>query len=274
MRFQKKRITIDGKLVTYWEKNSAKKEVIVFLHGFPGSHRGLIDMASAFSEYRLIVPDLPACGESEAFDWTHNLENYSKWLNNFLKELKIKKIVLVGHSFGSRIGLYFGGHYRNKIDRLVLVTPVSRVEGLIARLASLNFKVAEYLPLNLQKKWISNPVYRTAGHIIVFKTCSKKRRKILIANDVKEFNHLDSRATIQLFEEFYSSDLSPLGKDIKAKTLVIAGEKDEIAPLSSVIDVVEHLPNAQLVVMKKEGHIVVAESPLTTASIIKEWLKS
>ncbi|MCK9578012.1 alpha/beta hydrolase [bacterium] len=272
MRFQKKRITIDGKSVVYWEKNPTKKEVIIFLHGFPGSHRGLMDMANAFLDYRLIIPDLPACGESESFDYVHNLENYSKWLNNFLKELKIEKIILIGHSFGSRIGLYFGGHYKSKVNRLVLVTPVSRVEGLIARLASLNFKVAKYLPMSLQKRWISNPVYRTAGHIIVFKTSSKKRRQILIANDVKEFKHLDSRATIQVFEEFYSSDLSPLGKDIKASTLVIAGEKDEIAPLNSVIDVVEHLPDAQLVVMKKEGHIVVAESPLSTASIIKAWL--
>lgn len=272
MRFQKKRAVIDGREVVYWEKNSSKNQAMIFLHGFPGSHSGLMDMANVFSEYRLIIPDLPACGESEPLEGKHNLENYSKWLDSFLNYLKIGKVTLVGHSFGSRIGLYFSSYYK-KIEKLILITPVVRVEGMIVRLASLNYKIAEYLPKSLQKRWLANPVYRTAGHIIVFKTSSRKRRQYLIAKDVKEFNRLNPRATIELFEEFYSSDLIDLGNKIKISTLIIAGERDEIAPLNSVEKLAKQLSNAELIVMKKEGHIVVAESPISTASIIKKWLE-
>ncbi|MFA6252469.1 MAG: alpha/beta hydrolase [Candidatus Paceibacterota bacterium] len=273
MRFQKKKTEINGKEVVYWEKNPSKKEVIVFLHGFPGSHSGLIDMANAFLDYRLILPDFPACGESQPFNGKHGLETYAKWLDEFLGKLKLKEIILTGHSFGARVGLYFSSCYKNKVKKLVLITPVTRVEGMIARIASLNYKVAEYLPKGLQKKWLANPVYRTAGHMIVFKTSSKKRRQFLIANDVKEFNRLDPKATIELFEEFYSSNLVSLGEKVKIETLVIAGERDEIAPLNSVVDLVGHIKKSELIVMKGEGHIVVAESPLSTASAIKKWLE-
>jgi len=272
MRFQKKETINNGKKVFYWEKNLSQKKVMIFLHGFPGSHGGLMDMANAFEDYRLIIPDLPACGESEPFDGKHNLENYSKWLNIFLDQLGIKKVILVGHSFGSRIGLYFSSHYQGKVDKLVLITPVVRVEGMIVRLAALNYKIAEYLPKSLQKKWLANPVYRTAGHIIVFKTSSRKRRQYLIAKDVKEFNRLDPRATIELFEEFYASDLVELGSRIKVDSLIIAGERDEIAPLNSVEKLADQLSKVEMVVMKGEGHIVVAESPLSTATIIKKWI--
>ncbi|MDD5639430.1 MAG: alpha/beta hydrolase [Candidatus Pacebacteria bacterium] len=273
MRFQKKSIIINEKKVFYWEKNTLKKKAIIFLHGFPGSHSGLVDMANAFTDYRLIIPDLPACGESEPFEEKHNLENYSQWLNNFLNQLGIQKIILVGHSFGARIGLYFSSYYPTKTERLVFITPVVKVEGMIVRIASLNYKIAEYLPKSLQKKWLANPVYRTAGHIIVFKTSSRKRRKYLIAKDVKEFNRLDPRATIELFEEFYSSDLVDLGSRIKTDSLIIAGERDEIAPLNSVKNLADKLSNIEMIVMKGEGHIVVAESPLSTATIIRKWLE-
>ena len=272
MRFQKKELLINGRSVAYWEKNPSQKEAIVFLHGFPGSHKGLIDMANAFSKYRLVIPDLPACGESQPFSDNHKLETYAEWLNMFFKKLGLKNVVLVGHSFGARVGLYFSSCHKNMVQKLVLITPVTRVEGLIARIASLNYKVAEYLPRSLQKKWLANPVYRTAGHMIIFKTSSKKRRQYLIANDVKEFNKLDPKATIELFEEFYSSNLVSLGESVRAETLIIAGERDEIAPLNSVVDLAKHIKRSKLVVMKNEGHIVVAESPLSTASEIKKWL--
>src|ERR1035437_11087681 len=100
MKFKKKLVIVNNRKAFYWEKNTEKKQVIVLLHGFPGSHEGLVDMANGLKDYHLIIPDLPACGLSDPLSEKHNLENYSKWLEDFLKSLFIDSAIIIGHSFG------------------------------------------------------------------------------------------------------------------------------------------------------------------------------
>ncbi len=273
MSFRKKLIVVNDKKTFYWEKNPEKKNVMVLLHGFPGSHQGLVDMANGLGNYRLIIPDLPACGLSEPLTEKHNLENYSQWLNDFLKFLSINQTIIIGHSFGARVALVFGGYYPKKVRQLVLITPVVKVEGLIARFVSVEYGIAKILPQYLRKAWLSNKIHRKVGNLIIFKSASPKRRRELIVRENKELKHLDPKINIELFDEFYKFNLAPEGKKVKAKSLVIAGGLDEIAPLDSVKELAAHLINSDFIIMKNCGHIVVAEKPLTTASIIRKWLK-
>jgi pimeloyl-ACP methyl ester carboxylesterase len=272
MSFKKKITTIDGQKTFYWEKNPEKKEIMVVLHGFPGSHGGLLDMANGMGKYRFIVPDLPACGLSEPLKDKHNLENYSKWLKGFLESLSIEQPIIVGHSFGSRLALVFSGANPEMIRKLVLITPVVKVEGLIARFVSIEYRIAKILPQHLQKSWLSNRVHFNLGHKIIFKSAGIKKRQKLIASDRDELGRLNPQVNIELFDEFYRFSLIPVGQKVKTESLVIAGELDEIAPLASVRKLAEQLSNSQFVIMKNCGHIVVAEKPLTVAKIILNWL--
>src|SRR3989344_4937555 len=104
MKAQDKWVVINDRKVFYWEQQGHRpKETIVLLHGFPGNHLGLVPMASHLgSNYRIIIPDLPACGHSQDFEGDHSLNHYSDWLNDFLESLSINKAVIIGHSFGSR----------------------------------------------------------------------------------------------------------------------------------------------------------------------------
>jgi len=174
--FKKKEIVINSRRFYYWEQNHLNKTVMVLLHGFPGNHAGLIDMAKNLGDYRIIIPDLPACGESESLEEKHNLESYSQWLNNFLESLSINKVSIIGHSFGSRVGLVFSSEYGDKVERLVLITPVVKVEGMIAKFVSMEYKIAEMLPCFLQKPWLQNKIHYKVGDMIIYKTSSPKKR--------------------------------------------------------------------------------------------------
>jgi pimeloyl-ACP methyl ester carboxylesterase len=274
MIFKKKLVVTNGRKVFYWEKNHGKKEVIILLHGFPGSHGGLIAMADGLGDFRIIVPDLPACGLSEALMGKPSLENYSQWLFDFLENLSVENIILVGHSFGSRIGLVFSSKYPEKVKELVLITPVVKVDGLIARFVSIEYEIAKILPKHLRKSWLSNRLHRGIGNMIIFKSTKGKRRQELIDKQDKDLKLLNPQINIEIFDEFYRFSLIPVGKKIKIKALVVAGELDEIAPLDSVKELAEQLPNSEFIIMKNCGHIVVAEKPLTTARIIIDWLKA
>ncbi len=270
--FKKNEVVINSKKTFYWEKNSANKKVIILLHGFPGNHLGFIDVANHLGDHRFIIPDLPACGQSDLLGGKHNLENYSKWLEEFLKSLSIDKAIIIGHSFGARLGLVFSSYHPEKVERLVLITPVVKVEGLIARVVSIEYKIAEILPEYLKKLWLVHGFHRRVGNVIVFKSACKARRQELIARESEEFKHLNPKINIELFDEFYKFSLVPVGKKVTTKSLIIAGQEDEVAPLDTIKELAEQLVGVKFVVMKNSGHVLVVEKPLTTASIIRKWL--
>ena len=273
MNFKKNLVIINNRKFFYWEKNHNKKEVIVLLHGFPGCHKGLIEMAEGLNNYRLIIPDLPACGISDSLSGEHNLNSYSQWLYDFLEILSIKNPIIIGHSFGSRISLIFSIHYPELIKEIVLITPVVEVGGLIARFVSVEYGIAKILPKYLKEKWLSNNLHRKIGDLIIFKSASPKRIKKLMAREVEDYKNFNAEINMELFDEFYKFSLIEDGKKVKTKSLVIAGELDEIAPLNSVKKFAEQLTNSEFIIMKGCGHIVVAEKPLTTAGIIRNWLE-
>jgi len=228
-------------------------------------------MAKDFSDHRIIIPDLPACGQSELLEGKHNLENYSLWLNNFLEALSINQASLIGHSFGSRVGLVFSSKYADKVERLVMITPVVKVEGLIAQAVSFEYKIAEMLPEYLQKAWLQNKIHYKVGDMIVFKTACPERRRVLISRRNVEIKNLKPKINIELFDEFYKFSLVPVGKKVKTKSLIIAGKEDEIAPLASIQELADQLTDVKFIVMENSGHIVVGEKPSETAEIIKRW---
>lgn len=272
MDFQKKTVEVNNQNTFYWEKNPRKKEVIILLHGFPGSHESLLDVAKGLDDYRVIVPDLPACGLSEPFKDKHNLKNYSNWLKGFLESLYISQPIIVGHSFGSRVALVFSGNHPKNIKKLVLITPVVKVEGLIARFVSAEYGIAKILPESLRKSWLSNKIHFDVGHKIIFKSAGVKKRQQLTIKDREDLKRLDPQVNIELFDEFYRFSLIPVGERVKTESLVIAGALDEIAPLDSVRELAEQLDNSEFVVLEKCGHVVVAEKPLTVARVIRNWL--
>ena len=266
-------LTIDGRKISYWEKNTNKKPALILLHGFPGNHKGLMDMAHGLDDYNLIIPDLPGCGKSEPFLKNFDLSHYAEWLNKFLNALSIDRTILIGHSFGSRLALVFSKKYPNRVKMMILITPVVKVEGLIAQAASLEYKIAEILPKRLQRMWLANDIYQGLSHMIVFKSVSIKRRKELTKNGKAEMYCIDPTTTIGLFEELYRHSLiPPKTNNLHTKTLIIAGDLDEIAPLNTVRLLANRLINSKIVIMKNAGHLLVMERPLTTSTIIKNWL--
>jgi len=264
---------VNGRKSLYWEKGPIMAETILFLHGFPGNHMGLEDLANAFQEkYRIIIPDLPACGESEPFIQTHTLKSYADWLKMFLEHLGLQQIIIVGHSFGTRVALVFAAEYPDKVKKMALITPMLRVDGLIARVASLKFSIAKVLPRRMRSQWLSNKLYQHAFKVIIFKSASPKRRKEIVEMDRKEMMHIDPKYTLEIFDEFYQSNLTPTGEKVKAPCLVIAADKDEIATLQAVGELVACLENVTFEIMKDSGHLVPLERPVETANVIKKWL--
>jgi pimeloyl-ACP methyl ester carboxylesterase len=272
MKFENKAIKIN-KRKTFYLDTARQKPAVILLHGFPGNHFGLTALAEHLGDdYRLIIPDLPACGSSDPLEGKHDLKNYSDWLNSFLESLSIKEAIIIGHSFGSRIALVFANYHGDKIKKLILITPVLKVDGLFNRVLSIYYGITGMLPEYLQKMMLSNGFGKTMGDKIIFKSSDLRAQEVIIKRDIKEIKKIKPRISIEIFDEFYKFSLIPVSKLVKNDSLVIAGGADRISPLGPIQELVSQLPSAKLEIMENCGHLLPLEEPEATAAIIEKWL--
>jgi pimeloyl-ACP methyl ester carboxylesterase len=231
----------------------------------------LVELADSFISYHLIIPDFPACGMSEPLRTDHSLKNYAAWLNDFLTALSVDHAIIVGHSFGARVALQFSVDHPKKVEKLVLVAPVMKVDSFVGRLAALYYKIGDLLPPYLQKVWSNNTIYRGVGHAIIYKSASRERRKHLIDLDSMDAKDIDGRVVVQVFDDFYKNPSIAGDKKINTKTLLIACDKDEIATPDSVEKLYRRFTDATMGIMKNSGHLVVLERPIAVGAVIRKW---
>ncbi len=108
--------------------------------------------------------------------------------------------------------------------------------------------------------------------MIIFKSASKKRRQKITKIDMEEAKSLNVNATIEIFDEFYRSNLLPLAQKITVPCLVVAGDKDQVATPVAIKKLVSQSDVFSLQMLKKSGHLLPLERPKLTANIIQNWL--
>jgi len=66
----------------------------------------------------------------------YSLENFTEDLKILLDDLKIKKFIIIAHSFGCLLALDFLGKYHNKVKAAVFLSPDWRIGKLCADILS------------------------------------------------------------------------------------------------------------------------------------------
>ncbi|MFA6006801.1 MAG: alpha/beta hydrolase [Candidatus Paceibacterota bacterium] len=269
MTFERKDIVIEGFRAAYWEKGVDQAQTIVIIHGFPGNHSGLIDVARHLDGYHVILIDLPACGESEALATKHCIINYADWLNEFLRENKIEHPIIVGHSFGGRVAMQFAVKYPQAVERLILLMPVIAADGLVTKVG---LNIAGVLPNSLRVKIAKSKTYQYfLSHLLIKSSNSTKRHELYDAN-MKEVSHLEPRAFTEISDEVLTKDISSLASQVAIPTLVVAGGSDEIATTKSLRKLTSKIPNSSWRLIPNTGHVLPFEEPEHVADLIKSWL--
>jgi pimeloyl-ACP methyl ester carboxylesterase len=85
-----------------------KGKVIVLLHGYLESAEIWNGFAEKLaSEYRVILVDLPGCGQSDVYGEVHSMEFMASAIKGLFDSSGIKKAFLTGHSLGGYVTLAF-----------------------------------------------------------------------------------------------------------------------------------------------------------------------
>lgn len=99
-----------------------KGPTIVCIHGLTANHTCWQSMADVLApHHRLVAYDLRGRGESDKPPKGYSLETHAMDLGGLLDRLGLKSAIIMGHSLGAHIGLYFAAHYPKRVRKLVLV---------------------------------------------------------------------------------------------------------------------------------------------------------
>ena len=110
--------------------DDGKGTAVVLLHGFLENKTMWDKYVSALSKnHRVITIDLLGHGETECLGYVHTMEDQADMIFAVLISLRIRKIVLVGHSMGGYVALAFAELYPDKVKGLFLLNSTSRADS-------------------------------------------------------------------------------------------------------------------------------------------------
>lgn len=257
----------------------------MLVHGFRGDHHGLEGIAKSLSralpELRIVVPDLPGFGSTPPIaDREHNLTLYGEWLRAFVAALAGgTKYVTLGHSFGSLVVSEAIAQGLSP-SRLILVNPISSpaLEGpqaVLTRLAVAYYRAADWLPERVGRALLAHPLIVRGMSEVMARTSDRELRRWIHTQHHSYFSEFDNTTTLtQAFAASVSHTVMQFAAQLDMPTLIIAGERDDIAPLEHQLRLQRRLANAQLVVIAHSGHLVHYEAVADTVASISSFLRN
>ncbi len=243
-----------------YEHAEPRRDVaLLLIHGFLSStfsFRRLIPLLR--KEYTVISIDLPGFGKSEkALHFTYSYENYGKLILTFIEALGLNKVIIIGHSMGGQIALHIAKQEAEKIEKLILLGS----SGYLGK-AKRRTIYSSYLPFYswFLKRWFYKQDVKENLLSVVHDTALIDEESIQgYTEPFKEKNFILSMVRLLRHREgdLTSHEL----KDIHTPCLLIWGENDETVPLDVGKRLATDLPNAELVVYDKVGHLIPEEKP-------------
>ena len=262
-----------------YTRTMTTKPTIVMIHGFRGTHHGLARIAEELGDaYHLVIPDIPGFDTGEHLDH-YALDDYVAWLHRFIRQQKLSHPpILLGHSFGSIISAAYAARYPDTIDRLILVNPIGAPalegpRGIMTRLAIFYYWVGEKLPTKLAHPWLAARPVVMIMSITMAKTKDKQLRNYIHAQHLHYFSRFHNpRSLSESFKTSTSHSVRDVAADIPVRTLLIAGDKDDITPLVKQQELVALFPDAQLEVIEGVGHLTHYETPDQVAGFVSDFI--
>lgn len=110
--------------------DEGKGTAVVLLHGFL-ENQSMWDKYTALlaKNHRVITVDLLGHGQTECMGYVHVMEDQADMLYAVLIHLKLRKVVLVGHSMGGYVALAFAELYPDHVKGIVLLNSTSRADS-------------------------------------------------------------------------------------------------------------------------------------------------
>ena len=268
-----------GVRTSYLEAGPVDGPPVLLLHGLGATNASLLPvLADLAHDHRVLAPDLPGFGSSDAPKVPYNPPWFAAWVEAFQRATGSRGAVLIGNSLGGRVALEAGLQHPRSVKAVALLTPspafrrlrqyVPLVRLLPPGLARLPVPLSHGLvveairgmmsvPDRLPKPWYDAAadeavrVFQSPAHRVAFFSCARQ---------------------IYLEEAYGRHGFWARLPGLMPPTLFVWGDRDRLVPASFARHVADALPDAGSVVMEDCGHVPQFEHPAETMSLLRGFL--
>ena len=240
---------INGFKMNYTVKGSEKGLPVIFIHGFPFSHRMWDPQLAALPpRFRGIAYDIRGHGLSDPGDGQYSIEFFVDDLIGLLDYLDVKKGVLCGLSMGGYITLRAVERYPKRFKAMILADTRSEAdtnEGKIKRAEAIT-------------SIKSSGVYAFAeGFIKMVLAPDTFENHPAVADKVRGMIVTNSPRGVcgTLLALAARTDTSTALKKMNIPTLILVGEHDALTPPADAEKLADQLPKAELHVVPHAAHM-------------------
>lgn len=269
---------VDGVRVFYRETGPADAPVLLLLHGFPSaSHQFRRLMDALGGRYRLIAPDYPGFGHTEATEgFAYSFDRLADVVEGFVKVLQLDRFVMYTFDFGGPIGMRLATRHPEWIAGLIVQNANMYAEGLseLATATTANRPGVEGAEDNV-RQLLELPVTRSQYE-------SGTTDVSLIAPDgwTLDQHFLDQPgrkdAQVELALDYHSNlarypEWQQWLRDHRPPTLIVWGRCDAFFPEAGAHAYLRDLPDAKIHLFDT-GHFALEENLPEIAPLIADFI--
>jgi pimeloyl-ACP methyl ester carboxylesterase len=247
-------VVINDQIINYDMSGSGK--TVVLVHGWADSLATFYDLKSSLSKnYEVVSLDLPGFGQSSMISEAWGLDEYSKFLADFVKKLKLEVYCYIGHSNGGAILINGLSSSKLSAKKLVLLSSAGirnqkKVKKQILKVAAKSGKaVTAILPSNTRDS-------------------IRKRCYGAIGSDLLVSPHME-----ETFKRVVEQDVQVQAKKIKMPALLIYGNEDSATPPEFGETFTDLIAGSRLFRIDHAGHFIHHDQPAHVKKLIEDFLK-
>lgn len=237
---------------------SGKGNPLVLIHGFP-LDLSIWDTVVPLLEndFDVIVPDLRGFGESSTVDEPYNMLDFANDIAGLLDFLGVEKAAFAGHSMGGYVALAFAKEYPDRVSGLALVSSQAAADAPERKAG--RYKTA---------KDVSDSGVDVVSEAMTPKLSSNEKVQEFVNLLMKAQSPAGVVGALKAMAE--REDFTDVLPQFSFPILLIHGDADLLIPIDRAKEIKSILPTAQLIKLKKAGHMPMMEFPKETAEALKK----
>jgi len=245
--------------------DTGKGPVAVLIHGFLENATMWKNVLPALSKRnRIITIDLLGHGKTDCLGYVHTMELFAETITAVLKQLRIRKCVLIGHSLGGYVALAFAEQHPQKVKGLCLINATSNEDT--AERKTLRLRANKIIAKNF-----INMVRMSFTNLFgqVSKTVFKEEMELAISEALK--TPLQGYIAAQEGMRIRANKNHILTEN-SFKKLLIIGKKDPVLDFETSLKEAEKTNSA--IVVFSNGHMPHIENKLALNDALLSFLKN
>jgi pimeloyl-ACP methyl ester carboxylesterase len=269
-------LELHGERVAY--RDAGQGDVLLLIHGMAGSSSTWRAVTPQLAKkFRVVAPDMLGHGESAKPRGDYSLGAFAVWLRDFLDELGITRVTIIGQSLGGGVAMQFVYQHPDYCERLVLISSggLGPDVGIILRL--LSAPGAEFvLPViapkpvlklgNKLRSWLSSAGVQSPRGAEMWSAYSS------LADRPTRQSFLRTLRSVVDYRGQAVSALSRLKLQNELPVMAIWGEKDDIIPVAHAYAAQAAREGSRVEVLPGVGHFAQVEAPMQVVDLIEDFI--